>query len=48
MFLENPVNGNNQFGWIEVICGCMLSGIREELNRGLLRAQLAKQIIEFS
>ena len=46
MFLENPVNGNNQFGWIEVICGSMFSGKTEELIRRLKRAQLAKQKIE--
>ena len=26
MFLENTVNQNEQFGWIEVICGSMFSG----------------------
>ena len=46
MFLENPVNGNNQFGWIEVICGSMFSGKTEELIRRLKRAQFAKQKIE--
>ena len=46
MFLENPVNVNNQFGWIEVICGSMFSGKTEELIRRLKRAQFAKQKIE--
>ena len=46
MFLENPVNHNEQFGWIEVICGSMFSGKTEELIRRLKRAQLAKQKIE--
>ena len=30
-------------GWIEVICGPMLSGKTEELIRRLVRAQIAKQ-----
>ena len=46
MFLENPVNGNNQFGWIEVSCGSMFSGKTEELIRRLKLAQFAKQKIE--
>tara|TARA_B100001029_G_C15062411_1_gene459719 strand:- start:2138 stop:2737 length:600 start_codon:yes stop_codon:yes gene_type:complete len=46
MFLENPVNHNEQFGWIEVICGSMFSGKTEELIRRLKRAQFAKQKIE--
>ena len=46
MFLENPVNQNEQFGWIEVICGSMFSGKTEELIRRLKRAQLAKQKIQ--
>ena len=46
MFLENPVNINEQFGWIEVICGSMFSGKTEELIRRLKRAQFAKQKIE--
>ena len=46
MFLENPLNHNDQFGWIEVICGSMFSGKTEELIRRLKRAQLAKQKIE--
>ena len=46
MFLENTVNQNEQFGWIEVICGCMFSGKTEELIRRLKRAQFAKQRIE--
>ena len=46
MFLENPLNHNEQFGWIEVICGSMFSGKTEELIRRLKRAQFAKQKIE--
>ena len=46
MFLENTVNANEQFGWIEVICGSMFSGKTEELIRRLKRAQFAQQKIE--
>jgi len=46
MFLENTVNHNEQFGWIEVVCGSMFSGKTEELIRRLKRAQFAKQKIE--
>ena len=46
MFLENTVNQNEQFGWIEVICGSMFSGKTEELIRCLKRAQIAKQKVE--
>jgi thymidine kinase len=46
MFLENTVQGKEQFGWIEVICGSMFSGKTEELIRRLRRAQFAKQKIE--
>ena len=46
MFLENPVNHKEQFGWIEVICGSMFSGKTEELIRRLRRAQFANQKIE--
>ncbi|MEK9604478.1 MAG: thymidine kinase [Flavobacteriaceae bacterium] len=46
MFLENPVNHKEQFGWIEVICGSMFSGKTEELIRRLKRAQYANQKIE--
>jgi thymidine kinase len=46
MFLENPVNHKEQFGWIEVICGSMFSGKTEELIRRLRRAQFAKQKVE--
>ena len=46
MFLENTVNQNEQFGWIEVICGSMFSGKTEELIRRLKRAQIAKQQVE--
>ncbi|MAV80098.1 MAG: thymidine kinase [Flavobacteriaceae bacterium TMED171] len=46
MFLENPVNHKEQFGWIEVICGSMFSGKTEELIRRLKRAQFANKKIE--
>ena len=46
MFLENTVNQNEQFGWIEVICGSMFSGKTEELIRRLKRAQIAQQKVE--
>ncbi|MDM1347110.1 thymidine kinase [Myroides marinus] len=46
MFLENPVNHKEQFGWIEVICGSMFSGKTEELIRRLKRAKFAKQKVE--
>ena len=46
MFLENPVNHKEQFGWIEVICGSMFSGKTEELIRRIKRAQFANQKIE--
>ncbi|MCF6212950.1 MAG: thymidine kinase [Flavobacteriaceae bacterium] len=46
MFLENTVNQNEQFGWIEVICGSMFSGKTEELIRRLKRANFAKQNVE--
>ena len=46
MFLENTVNQEEQFGWIEVISGSMFSGKTEELIRRLKRAQFAKQKVE--
>ncbi|MEL6974518.1 MAG: thymidine kinase [Bacteroidota bacterium] len=46
MFLENTVNPDEQFGWIEVICGSMFSGKTEELIRRLKRAQFARQKVE--
>ena len=46
MFLENTVNNQEQFGWIEVISGSMFSGKTEELIRRLRRAQFAKQKVE--
>jgi thymidine kinase len=46
MFLENTVNQNEQFGWIEVICGSMFSGKTEELIRRLKRAKFAQQNVE--
>lgn len=45
-FTKNTVNQEEQFGWIEVICGSMFSGKTEELIRRLKRAQFAKQKIE--
>ncbi|KQC34474.1 thymidine kinase [Nonlabens sp. YIK11] len=46
MFLENTVNHEEQFGWIEVICGSMFSGKTEELIRRLKRAKFANQKVE--
>ena len=46
MFLENPVNQSEKFGWIEVVCGSMFSGKTEELIRRLKRAQIAQQKVE--
>ncbi len=46
MFLENPVYNNEQFGWIEVICGSMFSGKTEELIRRIQRAKIANQNIK--
>jgi thymidine kinase len=46
MFLENPVYNNEQFGWIEVICGSMFSGKTEELIRRIRRAKIANQNIK--
>ena len=46
MFLENTVNVNEQFGWIEVICGSMFSGKTQELIRRLKRAKIAKQKVK--
>lgn len=46
MFLENTVNQDEQFGWIEVICGSMFSGKTEELIRRLKRARFANQKVE--
>ena len=46
MFLENLVNKDADFGWIEVICGSMFSGKTEELIRRLKRAQFAQQKVE--
>ena len=46
MFLENTVNHEEKFGWIEVVCGSMFSGKTEELIRRLRRAQFAKQRVE--
>lgn len=42
--MEASQNFNkNNYGWIEVIAGCMFSGKTEELIRRLRRAQIAKQ-----
>ena len=46
MFLENTLTTNEQFGWIEIICGSMFSGKTEELIRRLNRAKIAKQKIK--
>ena len=46
MFLENTLMSNEQFGWIEIICGSMFSGKTEELIRRLNRAKYAKQKIK--
>jgi len=43
MFLENPAYNNEQFGWIEVICGSMFSGKTEELIRRIKGAKIANQ-----
>jgi thymidine kinase len=43
MFLENPAYNNEQFGWIEVICGSMFSGKTEELIRRIKRTEIANQ-----
>ena len=46
MFLENTLMTDEQFGWIEIICGSMFSGKTEELIRRLNRAKYAKQKIK--
>ena len=46
MFLENPAYNNEQFGWIEVICGSMFSGKTEELIRRAKRAKIANQKVK--
>ena len=46
MFLENTVNHKEQFGWIEVICGSMVSGKTEELIRRRKRAKFSRQKVE--
>jgi thymidine kinase len=43
MFLENTAYNNEQFGWIEVICGSMFSGKTEELIRRIKRTKIANQ-----
>ena len=48
MFLENPVYNNEQFGWIEVICGSMFSGKTEELIRRIKRAKMLIKKLKFS
>ena len=47
MFLENTLKTNEQFGWIEIICGSMFSGKTEELIRRLNRAKYAKKVKVF-
>lgn len=42
MFLEQAPNNDDNYGWIEVICGSMFSGKTEELIRRLKRAELAQ------
>ena len=46
MFLENTLKTNEQFGWIEIICGSMFSGKTEELIRRLNRAKYAKKKVK--
>ena len=46
MFLENPVYNNEQFGWIEVICGSMFSGKTEELIRRIKKSKIANQKVK--
>ncbi len=46
MFLEIPVNQQDNLGWIEVITGSMFSGKTEELIRRLKRAIIAKQSVK--
>jgi len=36
----------NNYGWIELVCGCMFSGKTEELIRRMKRAQIARQKIQ--
>lgn len=35
-----------QYGWVEVVCGCMFSGKTEELIRRLNRARIARQKLQ--
>ena len=42
MFLENA----SRKGWIEVVCGSMISGKTEELIRRLKRAKFANQKVQ--
>ena len=42
MFLEQAPNNDDNYGWIEVICGSMFSGKTEELIRRLKRAEIAQ------
>ena len=46
MFLESKANRSKNKGWIEVVCGSMVSGKTEELLRRIRRAQFANQKIE--
>ncbi len=46
MFSDKDMEGQQLYGWIEVICGSMFSGKTEELIRRLKRAKLAQQRVE--
>jgi thymidine kinase len=35
-----------QYGWVEVVCGCMFSGKTEELIRRMTRARIARQKLQ--
>ena len=47
MFLENTLKTNEQFGWIEIICGSMFSGKTEELIRRLNEQNMQKKVKVF-
>ena len=36
----------SNYGWVELICGCMFSGKTEELIRRMTRAQIARQKLQ--
>lgn len=47
MFDEPLLNNKiREYGWIEVVCGCMFSGKTEELLRRMKRASIAGQVVE--